>query len=220
MTKKSDRAFTAPMASMRPLAGLPAEQPPRRLKSPDPLAAEVDMILVGGLNAGKEIVANTRASASMKEYKRVTRLIELFQKVHSLLPISSRKSRKKMDSLLCKLNSLSERYQWSPSYNLSDTGLSLSWRLPAPGRWEDRAVWCIRRLVENRTIHRLRPCSQCQSWFYGRTDHQRFCGETCRRKDASKSPVFKEKRRRYMAEVYRPRQKREEKESRRRLRRR
>jgi len=165
------------------------------------------MIVLDGLNVGREVCASVGPSASMHSCDRVKRLIELLQRADSLVQASSSKTGSKLKSLVYELNALSEQYKWSPSYHVSDTGLSLSWRFPAQGSWEDTAVWWIRWLVENHSIHRLRRCSQCQTWFYAGTEHQRFCNEKCRKKHASESPIFKEKRRRYMAEVYRPREK-------------
>jgi hypothetical protein len=47
-------------------------------------------------------------------------------------------------------------------------------------------------------LARYRRCSNCSRWFYAQTEHQRFCEESCRKSNASKSEVFKEKRRLYM----------------------
>lgn len=47
-------------------------------------------------------------------------------------------------------------------------------------------------------VARYRRCSNRSRWFYAQTEHQRFCGETCRKSNASKSEVFKQKRRLYM----------------------
>ena len=195
---------------MRRLAGLPEQKPAKRLKRLAPFSGEVSTIVVGGLNAGKEMSATVGTSASTHCFERVSRLIVLLQRANLLLQRSHRRARPKCEGLIRELNRLSERYKWSPSYRASATGLSLSWHFPDQQSWEDTAVWWIRRLVENHTLHRLRRCSQCQTWFYAATEHQRFCCEKCRKKHASESPIFKEKRRRYMAEVYRPRERQEQ----------
>lgn len=211
MSTKQDGLFTAEQwALMRCRAGLPKESPARRFRWPDPLSGEASAIVLGGLNAGRDIRAAVGTSVSFKAGERVSRLIELLQRAHSLLHAPIEKSRKECERLLGELNNLSQRYKWSPGYWVSETGLSLSWQFPDPENWEDVSVWWIRQLVETHAIHRLRRCLQCQTWFYAATEHQRFCVEKCRKKHASESPVFKEKRRRYMAETYRPREREEE----------
>ena len=74
--------------------------------------------------------------------------------------------------------------------------------------WE----WAIVRMLLDLTkqpgaLSRFRRCSECHRWFYAATAHQQFCGEVCRRRHSSQSPEFKEKRRNYMRERYRPAQK-------------
>ena len=211
MSTKRGGLFTAEQrAFMRRLAGLPKENPAKRFRRPDPLSGVASVIVLGGLNAGRDSRAVVGTSVSFKDRERVARLIELLQRAHSLLQTSTGKSRKECARLLGELNSLSQQYKWSPGYEVSETGLSLSWQFPDPENWEDISVWWIRRLVETHAIHRLRRCLQCQTWFYAATEHQRFCVEKCRKKHASESPIFKEKRRRYMAEVYRPREREED----------
>ena len=197
--------FTAEQwARMRYRAGLSKESSARRSRWPDPLSGVAKAIVLAGLNAERATRAAVRTSVSFKDRERVARLIHLLQRAHSLLQTPTETSRRECEGLLGELNSLSRRYRWSPGYQIFETGLSLSWQFPDPENWEDISVWWIRRLVETHAIHRLRCCLQCQRWFYAATEHQRFCVEKCRKKHASESPIFKEKRRRYMAEVYRP----------------
>jgi len=192
--------FTAAQqALMRRLAGLP-EREPKRFRRPDPFSGVASMMVLDGLNYRNEIPAAVKKSVPMKCFERVSRLIELLQRANSLLQGGGGRSQR----VIRELNSLSQRYKWSPAYRASETGLSLSWYFSDAGNWEDIAVWWIRQLVDNHRIHRLRRCSQCRTWFYAVTEHQRFCVEKCRKKYASKSPVFREQRRRYMADVYRP----------------
>jgi hypothetical protein len=207
MTEKQGSLTATRRAFMRRLAGLAEEKPAKRTRWPDPLVGATGMIVLDGLNVGSDIRAAVETPVSMPCCERVSRLIELLQQANSLLKSSGGKSHKKCERLIGELNSLSQRYKWSPAYRVSDKGLSLFWHFPNTDNWEDLAVWWIRQLVENHTIHRLRRCSQCKrTWFCAATEHQRFCGDKCRKKHASASPIFKEKRRRYMAEVYRPRE--------------
>jgi hypothetical protein len=50
------------------------------------------------------------------------------------------------------------------------------------------------------TVHRIRRCrlQECRKWFFAVTDHQKYCGDTCRKRDAAQGESFKEKRRLYM----------------------
>jgi hypothetical protein len=49
-------------------------------------------------------------------------------------------------------------------------------------------------------VHRIRRCHrlQCRKWFFAKTDHQKYCGDNCRQRDAAQGDSFKEKRRIYM----------------------
>jgi len=72
---------------------------------------------------------------------------------------------------------------------------------------ENQAVeWLMRHTAE---IHRIRRCRrpQCRKWFFAVTDHQKYCGENCRKRDAQQGPEFKKKRAEYMRDKYRPLQK-------------
>jgi hypothetical protein len=81
--------------------------------------------------------------------------------------------------------------------------------------WEHIAVhWLLRFLDEHdfysnshSGLARFRRCAACSRWIFAVTDHQRFCGEECRKRNAAESPEFKKKRRIYMKERYRPQQK-------------
>lgn len=83
----------------------------------------------------------------------------------------------------------------------------------APGtyeHWEPLLVSHLLKAVDKGEISRFRRCSECQKWFYAIRGHQHFCGDVCRRKHEAQSPAFKEKRARYMREMYRPDQKRKD----------
>lgn len=77
------------------------------------------------------------------------------------------------------------------------------------GAWESAMVRILLRELTKwpGALSRFRHCLECGRWLYATTAHQRFCGEICRRRHASQSPEFKEKRRTYMRERYRPQQK-------------
>jgi hypothetical protein len=58
-------------------------------------------------------------------------------------------------------------------------------------------------------IHRFRRCRQCRNWFFAATEHQKFCDEACRKRHASYSADFKDKRRRYMRKYRRDEKRRD-----------
>jgi hypothetical protein len=63
---------------------------------------------------------------------------------------------------------------------------------------ENKAVeWIVRNIG---AVHRIRRChrSQCRKWFFAVTDHQKYCGDECRKQDAAQGESFKGKRREYM----------------------
>ncbi len=70
----------------------------------------------------------------------------------------------------------------------------------------------VQWIVENAgVVHRIRRCrvETCRRWFYAKTDHQKYCGQTCRKKEASEGEAFKEKRRVYMKKYRREEAERE-----------
>lgn len=109
--------------------------------------------------------------------------------------------------LLKELNTILKRYRWSPVFRAYVfLGLDVIWdfnNTKTEQDWENGAILWITRLVQRRIISRLRRCRECGKWYYAMTDHQHYCGEICRKKFASRNEVFKEKRRRYMAEYRR-----------------
>lgn len=85
----------------------------------------------------------------------------------------------------------------------------------ADDAWEHRAVYWLLKFLDGPAYYanvpsglsRFRRCAACSRWIFAVTDHQRFCGERCRKHYAAQSPEFKTKRRIYMKERYRPQQK-------------
>ena len=72
---------------------------------------------------------------------------------------------------------------------------------------EQNAVqWIVKHIDTVQTVRRCRVAT-CRRWYYAKTDHQKYCGDSCRQKDAAQGEDFKEKRRIYMRTVYRPKEK-------------
>ena len=81
-----------------------------------------------------------------------------------------------------------------------DGCLSVEYSLAGPSRraQEMQAVaWILDHI---HAMHRIRRCrrASCARWFFAVTDHQKYCGDDCRKRDAQQGEAFKERRRRYM----------------------
>ena len=64
---------------------------------------------------------------------------------------------------------------------------------------EADVVLRILNLAAAAELERVKQCGNCFKWFYAERSHQRFCpGGQCRIAKYSKSPKYKEYRRRYM----------------------
>lgn len=124
------------------------------------------------------------------------------------------------------LNNALRRYRWGVQVMAGNASL-LSQLIPAPPTpasaknqwtyWEAVTIGMLLDLVRKPgELSRFRRCSECQQWFYAIREHQKFCGAACRRHHTAQDLAFKIKRATYMRETYRPREKWEEAESKRR----
>ena len=76
---------------------------------------------------------------------------------------------------------------------------------PSQRREELQAVaWLLDHI---HAVHRIRRCrrKECCRWFFGVTDHQKYCAEDCRKRDGQRGEAFKKQRQRYM-KAYRQRE--------------
>lgn len=111
------------------------------------------------------------------------------------------------------------RYRWRSAISGDLVGIrqELKWDSASndnDSNWEYGAVhFLLEELKHPGAINRFRRCRECRQWFYAATNHQNFCKDTCRRRNASRNPEFREKRRIYMREKYRPLQKQLEQQS-------
>jgi len=106
--------------------------------------------------------------------------------------------------ILKELNARLSRYKWHPTVVPSmerPTYLEVSYSFDAENHeeaTENRAVVYLMRNTAK--IHRIRLCRrpQCRKWFFAVIDHQKYCSENCRKRDAQQGPEFKRKRAEYM----------------------
>ena len=111
------------------------------------------------------------------------------------------------------LNKKLSRYRWEATLTSDRDGFrsELNPVGSSKGDWELVEPFMVAALLKVLDkpweISRFRRCSDCQQWFYATRGHQQFCGDVCRRRHEAQNPAFKEKRRTYMRERYRPLQK-------------
>ncbi len=60
------------------------------------------------------------------------------------------------------------------------------------------AMWLLLARMRAGEILRFKKCDECGLWFYAKTEHQRFCKDSCRKKYASISAEYRMKRKLYM----------------------
>jgi hypothetical protein len=148
---------------------------------------------------------NGDASLSVKARERLTSLIALIQQAESL---DARSADQERENLVAQINRKLVRYRWSPEMEnrLQEPALSLTFSYHTKTLEEQHENWCVRwiaELVRQRGILRVRRCAECRRWLWAVRDHQKHCSENCRKQHASRSPIFKEKRRLYMAKYRR-----------------
>ena len=93
-------------------------------------------------------------------------------------------------------------YKWSPNIltvKFEEFHEHPQWNARTEAEYQEKiAVHSILSELCQGRIDRFRICRQCTRWFYAVAQHQVSCSETCRKKHASTSEDFKEKRRDYM----------------------
>ena len=110
--------------------------------------------------------------------------------------------------LVAEIDIQLSRYRYSPA---------IVFRVDEPIRlgqaWDERtesiyheslAAWTFLQEAAEGRIDRFRRCLHCAHWFYGITEHQKYCSPRCRVQEHSQGEGFKRKRARYMREKYRP----------------
>ena len=144
--------------------------------------------------------------------KRVAELVEACRRVSQLMEsikASSAPNGKQSAEVYNALNDINSRlstYQWLPGV-LGFMGAASHFKVQfmIVGKSNDTALalehYAIQWIVDHiDAVHRIRRCHrlQCRKWFFAVTEHQKYCGDNCRQRDASQGESFKEKRRIYM----------------------
>ena len=112
----------------------------------------------------------------------------------------------RLNPVLSKLNAVLFRYDCKAKIHFYHASVSRYYLFFA-GRGRDPEVIAVAFLIENlAVVHRVRRCVECQRWFFAVTEHQKYCGNNCRKRHAARGEEFLEKRRTYMRD-YRQKQK-------------
>jgi hypothetical protein len=140
------------------------------------------------------------------------RLADLVALIHRAESLSDESESHECDEVIAKINNELRRHRWSPMLERLDGmgGLKVSRFDNSRTLEEAYEIWCVEwitELVRLRSISRVRRCGECGRWFWAVKDHQKYCSGNCRQAHATHSPVFKEKRAKYMKDFYRPREK-------------
>lgn len=150
--------------------------------------------------------ADSRKTMGLSEEarQRVAKLLEMAQGA-ARLDLESQAD--ECEEVLERINGDLCRYRWSPELkrNHRFPGLAVSYDYGEAfdDFLENMCVWWITELLRQQNIFRVRRCAECGRWFWAVRDHQKHCDENCRKKHATHSPVFKEKRRLYMVKYRR-----------------
>jgi hypothetical protein len=146
--------------------------------------------------------------------KRVAELVEAFRRADQLMEsikasADSGGGPKVLvnDPLMRDINERLSKYQWLPAiFGFIGTEPHFKARLlMISGKSNDALLaleqCAIQWLVDHvDAVHRIRRChlEKCRKWFFAKTDHQKYCGDNCRQRDAAQGESFKAKRRIYM----------------------
>lgn len=119
-----------------------------------------------------------------------------------------RNAERECESISSKVNKILRQYQWSPGVAFSQKDLNMDFfpQFQSQHEREQVAVWLSLAKWRVGEIELFQSCPECHRWFYAKKSHQRFCRDMCRKRYASHSPEYKQKRRIFMRK-YRKQQK-------------
>jgi hypothetical protein len=120
------------------------------------------------------------------------------------------------NDFLARANELLLEQSWTPQLRDNDLeGMVHEYQSSVPREEEGWAAtamnWLMRQAQGSgksaASILRFETCQYCTKLYYKGVDHQRFCSEQCYDQDKRQRPAYKEHRRDYMRNDYRPREK-------------
>lgn len=161
---------------------------------------------------GVDLVIEFLKMESTPAAKSFAELVEACQRLGQLIesikfsPDTSSKQSAEAGRLVTDINGRLFKYEWHPAV-FGHMGAGSHFRVryailatsnnPAPAMEQYAIQWIVDHID---AVHRIRRChfSKCRKWFFAKTDHQKYCGDNCRQRDASQGESFKVKRRIYM----------------------
>jgi hypothetical protein len=157
--------------------------------------------------------------------ERVTWIVEACQRViqlHESMKLASHTPSLAPDKhallaeaskILKELNERLSKYKCLPVVRyiaLPNRCFDVQYKFVATSNDEESECQAVAWIMDHiAAVHRIRRCNrlECSKWFFAVTDHQKYCGDDCRKREAQQGPEFKRKRAEYMRDTYRPRQK-------------
>ncbi len=174
-------------------------------------AESTGQLVIASLNA-KPNAGTRRVEHLIKACHQISKLVGTLKR--SSGPSSAQDA--EVSKAVLELNIALGRYKWHPDVSGSMAagshfrvvfgivGLAFDPELAM-------AHYAVQWIVEHvDDVQRVRRCQvqKCQKWFYAKKANQKYCGDKCRKKDASEGDAFKEQRRIYMKEYRREEAKR------------
>jgi hypothetical protein len=176
---------------------------------PSEMARWANLNLIEWLNK-----ANKAQSASIQ---RVTEIIDLAHQANRIIDelgqISTSEEHglcfDRLHPVLSKLNAVVRRYECRAVIRLYGSSLWREYLFSGCSK-DRRETVAVAFLIENlASVHCIRRCLECRQWLFAATEHQKYCGDDCRKRHAARGEEFLEKRRKYMREYRRREQGRE-----------
>jgi hypothetical protein len=148
--------------------------------------------------------------------QRVIEVIEALKRFDELASLikfgtisADKREVQELGEVAADLNSRLSKFRWYPVVRaLMGSGSNFDIRYETISETEESALesLAVRWALENvNAIQRVRQCQRqtCRQWFFGKTDHQKFCSVKCRKDFFETGAEFKEGRRLYMREYRR-----------------
>jgi hypothetical protein len=149
---------------------------------------------------------STPAAKSFAELVETCRRLGQLIESIKFSPATSGKQSAEAARLVAEINGRLFKYEWHPAV-FGFLGAGSHFRVhyailatsndPASAMEQYAIQWIVDHID---AVDRIRRCHrlQCRKWFFAVTEHQNYCGDNCRQRDASQGESFKEKRRIYM----------------------
>ena len=149
---------------------------------------------------------STPAAKSFAELVEACRRLGQLIESIKFFPATSGKQSAEAARLVANINGRLFKYEWHPAvFGFMGAGSHFRVHYAILAKSNDPASaieqYAIQWIVDHiDAVHRIRRCHfpKCRKWFFAKTDHQKYCGDNCRQRDAAQGESFKEKRRIYM----------------------